>query len=248
MSRRIYLSDKCEACPLLKRVGLWDLPEAEADFCEATTLHVFRRGESIVCQGDRADGMWILREGTASIHVNDDEGRAHTVRLALPGEVLGTCGSRKSPSYCYGATALQDRVYACHVPLTNEPAVFRQYPSIASALFDAVDEELSAAYQKMHVLATRNAASRLALLLLELDRMQELHLSRQEMAEMIGVTTETLVRTLTSFRKDGLVETTGRTILIRDRERLEAVGQNRAEEEFLVPESEPPQAEECLTH
>lgn len=244
MSRRIHLSDKCQGCPLLKRVGLWELPEAEADaFCETTTLHVFRRGESIVCQGDRAEGMWVLRGGIASIHVNDDEGRAHTVRLALPGEVLGTCGSRKSQSYCYGATALQDRVYACHVPLTSEPAVLRQYPSVTSALFDAVGEELSTAYRKMHVLATRNAASRLALLLLELDRMQELHLSRQEMAEMIGVTTETLVRTLTNFRKDGLVETTGRAILIRDRERLEAIGQDRADEELLAPESQPPHAE-----
>lgn len=226
MSRREWLTSKCENCPLLHRTWVEDLSHGDlARFSSRTTLHVYARGEPILRQGDPMKGLWILRRGMASIHVTDRDGRAHIVRLAAPGEVLGTCGGNPARTYCYGATALQDQVYVCHVPLDSDLSLISEYPAVTGALIAAAGDELASSYRKMHVMATRNAAGRLAMLLLELDRLDDVELSRQQMAEMIGVTTETAVRTLTAFKQEGLIRSVGRHIQILAPESLREIAE-----------------------
>lgn len=226
MSRREWLTSKCADCPLLKHAGVEQLSaETLAKFSSRTTLHVFACGEPILRQGDVATGLWVLRGGLASIHVTDQDGRAHIVRLASPGEVLGACGGGKTGTYCYGATALQEQVYVCHLPLQSDPNMICEHPAVADALLGAMGDALASSYRKMHVMATRNASGRLAVLLLELDRLHDLDLSRQQMAEMIGVTTETAVRTLTAFKQEGLVRSVGKRIQILAPERLRSIAE-----------------------
>lgn len=200
-----------------------ELAEIE-DFGVRLETVVFARGEVIVSQDAPFSGWWVIREGSAMVEVTDEQGRTHIVRLAQPGDLLGACGLKGHAAYCYTATASVDGTVACHMSVPVWESMASWPPSLTQAVIGRLSTQLAESYEKMQVIATRSASARLARLILDLDRLGVAStdgLTRGQMAEMIGVTTETAVRALTKLKRQGAVRTRRSAVVVVDRRRLE---------------------------
>ena len=120
----------------------------------------------------------------------------------------------------------------CFLPRERLTQFLQRYPDTGVRLIGALSNELAAARRKVRDLALKGAESRLADLLLELARAnggassgQRLHLgyTRRELADMIGVSTETAIRLLAKLRQKRIVRIERRDIVLADVERLTQV-------------------------
>lgn len=156
------------------------------------------------------------------MYLTDAAGREHILRLATPGSLLGTCGLGRSPKYCYGVRASAPRTSTCFVSLDTYETLQRDRPEVIGLLTAHLVDDLSDTYARLHRLATRTARVRLAEALLELSRGSGsasgrlLTVPRSQLAQMVGVSTETSVRVLGQLKKEGLIGTRGRSIQILD--------------------------------
>jgi CRP/FNR family transcriptional regulator len=120
-----------------------------------------------------------------------------------------------------------------YLPRERIAAFVHSHPETAVRFLGALSRELALARRKVRELALKRADSRLAGVLLDMsdDRERsardtlELRLTRRELAEMIGVSTETAIRLLAKLRRKGVISVSGRDIRITDRERLARLAQ-----------------------
>ncbi len=221
------LPGRCSNCPAARPGRPFHAVFKDASgepLVSCSLVREFRGGEFILREGEPADGLYVLRQGTARIFLSDAGGREHTVRYAHEGDVIGGCQfNRMRKSNCYSVQAVS-KCEVCHFPAGSHHDLVKRCPDLARALLDVMTELLDESYVRLRELATTNCRQRLARLLVRLAENEpcgpglriEIRLHRQRMADILGVTKETAVRALSSLKASGLVETRGQLIIIRD--------------------------------
>ncbi len=227
--RDACLPHKCQGCPVASPPSdpaTGAISELGQHLGDHVQLQSYDDGQNIVRQGDPVKGWWILRAGRTTIYITDAEGREHIIRIAGPGDILGTCGLGPSSNYCYGVRAQGEETQVCFVDRGDFEVLQRKDPQVVRVLTSRLVEDLSDTYARIHNLATRTARARLAHALLDLlsssrsGRHPAIRMARSELAQLIGVSTETCVRILGQFKGEGLVRTQGRDIEVLDIEGL----------------------------
>lgn len=225
-------AQKCASCPLAGAgAGFPLIPRYRRAVETYSRLITYPRGALIVVQGEPIDGWHILRQGQARVYLTDTEGREHTVRFAGPGDLIGGCaGDALGDEHgaCYSAQALADGTEVCHFPAGSMGRLFADCPELARVFLGLMARHLSDSYRRLHALSTTTVRERLVDALVRLGDAHApapggritIHLARQQLADMLGVTKETAVRALTSFKEAGLLETRGQAITILDLDAL----------------------------
>lgn len=225
---------QCAACPVRARGAPVCWRDLQAQMALLEARGVSRRlapGEVLYCQGDAARGWYLVRRGQVLEYVVDKAGREQIVRIARAGSVCGMSGlGSVSPHW---ATARAGRLGAdvCFLPRERGRQLAEENPSIFYALLAGMAEEVRMAYHKLHglsMLPTRNAVAQVLLSATECTDQGEsiITLSRSEIASMVGVARETVVRVLAEFRAAGLIGDRGRNrIELRDPCGLHAIAE-----------------------
>ena len=180
--------------------------------------------------GDPATDLFVIREGQIKLTRTDIDGHEHLISLVGAGYFLGfdTIGN---PLYSYSAETLAPTVY-CRVKHSDMMRIIRQYPKVSLNVLLAVNEQLAQARSLIRVLGKKSATEKVAALLLSVlpphfkgedDTPQALHLSRIAMAEILGITVETVSRNMAELRRQGIIDAPRGSIVIRARKRLRAL-------------------------
>ena len=211
--------DTCAVVPL-------DYPEAFADEeMVKRALSALRRGairfhrnNVIACEGDAADYIFLVVSGIVRTCRMFQNGARSIVAFYLPGDMAGWADAKHSLSVEAATDAM--------VLFLKRSALFSvasQDSSVASFLLAATTNELRRT-QEHASLINRDAKFRVKSFLVDLwnrsGKIGDLHLpmSHQDIADHLGLTIETLSRTLTRMERSGLlVRTSHRTIAIRNR-------------------------------
>lgn len=189
---------------------------------------VLRRGEALIWQGDIAEQVGILHHGLLKLSASLEDGREQMLGLAFPADFVGAIGERPS-SHC--VTALTE-TELCVFPRSALPAVVEAHPEIGQALLDRAYAELDQLRRWMLLLGRASAGERVASLLLQFaarggcapEAPVPLPLSRLQMAELLGLTIETVSRKLTAMKRAGVIALPDlRSVVIRDRAALSAL-------------------------
>lgn len=219
-----------------------DCPVAETAVCAALGIddrieltrlgrhRRFARGEVIVAAGDANTMFATLTRGAAKLSRIDADGTERIVALVHPAGVLGQLFA---PVADLTVTALAPSE-ACLFPRGDVERVLGERPAFAHRLLRAAQAELAEARALIDTISKRQAKARVAALLLDLARAAspachqatafDLPLTRGEMAQLLGVTIETVSRTLTAFEAAGLLERRGASgIVLHDPARLRAL-------------------------
>jgi CRP/FNR family transcriptional regulator len=179
----------------------------------------FSPGQTIVIEGDPIRHYVRIVRGTVRLYKAIADGRRQVVDFLGEGQCFGLTGLDR---HSYSAEAVSP-VTLIRYPRQTLEAAIQTDPGLAQALFRLACTELDQAQQQMLLLGRKSADEKIASFLLALaergDRGRADHpledivhlpMSRQDMADYLGLTIETVSRTLTRFKRLGLIDLIGR--------------------------------------
>lgn len=202
------------------------LTSSEIEQIQASRTQVmFRKGENLTKQGAFASYVLFIVTGVAKQFIEGEGNRGYNLRLLRPGEFLGLSAVFGRPTFDYSAIALSDT----QAYLIEKEAISKLVNSDGRFAFSIIKrycDQNSTLFNTVHTLVYKQMNGRLAETLLYLSPEEYSGenifslLSRKDIAEFAGISTESTVKILKSFEKDGLLKLKDKDITITDRGRL----------------------------
>ncbi|MCM2562764.1 Crp/Fnr family transcriptional regulator [Lutimaribacter sp. EGI FJ00015] len=229
---KTQVSNECADCPIRHRAVCARCESDELEQLEEIKYYRnFEAGQTIIWSGDRMDFVGSVVSGIATLTQTMEDGRTQMVGLLLPSDFVGRPGRDGSP---YDVVATTDLVMCCFRKRPFEDMMSRT-PHIAHRLLEMTLDELDAAREWMLVLGRKTAREKIASLLTIIARRDaslnlrpthdalvfDLPLTREAMADYLGLTLETVSRQISALKRDGVIELEGkRHVTIPDFSRL----------------------------
>jgi len=166
-------------------------------------------GQTILLEGDPCTHCYRVLSGAVRLYKGTADGRRQLIDFLVAGECFGMLGAR----YSYGVEAITQATLV-RASRAAMAAAVREQPAMAERLIERAAAELARAHEQMLLLGRKNAQEKVASLLLDLARRLgsdparpafRLPISRQEMADQLGLTIETVSRTITRLKEDRLI-------------------------------------------
>lgn len=222
----------CGECPIRHRAVC---ARCETDeLVELETMKYYRSfeaGQTLIWSGDRMDFVASVVTGIATLTQTLEDGRRQMVGLLLPSDFVGRPGRATA---AYDVTATTDVVMCCFRKKPFEEMMGRT-PHVAQRLLEMTLDELDAAREWMLLLGRKTAREKIASLMAIIARRDatlklkggrgplvfDLPLTREAMADYLGLTLETVSRQISALRKDGVIVLDGkRHVTVPDFNRL----------------------------
>lgn len=191
----------------------------------------FEAGQTVIWAGDRMDFVASVVTGVATLTQTMEDGRTQMVGLLLPSDFVGRPGRDTA---LYNVTATTDLMMCCFRKKPFE-GLIGTTPHVAQRLLEMTLDELDAAREWMLLLGRKTAREKIASLLSIIARRDaslnlrpsrgkmtfDLPLTREAMADYLGLTLETVSRQMSALKRDGIIELDGkRRIVIPNFDRL----------------------------
>lgn len=239
-------TQKCTDCPIRHRaVCAHCNPFELAELDEIKYYRTFEAGQTIIWAGDKMGFVGSLVSGIATLTQTMEDGRTQMVGLLLPSDFVGRPGRDGA---AYNVIANTDIVMCCFRKKPFEELMART-PHIAHRLLEMTLDELDAAREWMLVLGRKTAREKIASLLSIIARRDaslhqaggtgplvfDLPLTRESMADYLGLTLETVSRQISALKKEGVIQLQGkRRVTIPDMGRLMEEAGDDSDGGFLV--------------
>lgn len=199
--------------------------EAEPPCCSVGIVReVFRPHQRLFEQGGAADQLYILRYGQVKLTASLPDGRSQGLRLAPRWSVLGI-EALGVGAYPCSAEAVTD-AQVCTFRYRDLVRALEANPAMSMKLVGVLNEALRHAMLQVRDIGLLNAVERVASFLLTASEDETgLQVSRTDMAEVLGLTVETVSRVLSRLRREGVIDVPAcrRPIRILDEEQLTAM-------------------------
>ena len=194
-----------------------DLPDAQLkDIYQITTERKYRKGSVIFLEGEQGEGFHYLQSGKVKIVKMTDDGREHIINILSPGDLFAEVLLFNNRDYPATAIAVEDSKVGV-IKNTDLERLILGNNLLALQLIKALSQRLLFAQQKIKNLALHDVTARTAETLLRLGTEHgrlltngqieiTLELSRQDLASLVGTTRETVTRTLSSLKKDKIID------------------------------------------
>jgi CRP-like cAMP-binding protein len=184
-----------------------------------------QKGEIIFREGTVPSGVFIIKSGKVKKYKSDRNGKEQIIYVAGEGEMIGYHAVLSDERYPDSAAALE-KTLVSFIPKEDFVEVLNRSPHFTRLLLKALSHEFTVFANSISVFAQRTAQERLAIALIVLrEKFKDvnaegkepvLNVSRADLANMAGVAEDNVIRLLKDFKKEGILQTEGRKILIRD--------------------------------
>ena len=242
----LTLPRDCGDCPIRHRAVCARCETEELEKLDQIKYYrSFQAGQTIIWSGDRMDFVGSVVSGIATLTQTMEDGRTQMVGLLLPSDFVGRPGRNTA---AYDVVATSDVVMCCFRKKPFEDLI-QVTPAIAQRLLEMTLDELDAAREWMLVLGRKTAREKIASLLSIIARRDaslsmrgvsgpmvfDLPLTREAMADYLGLTLETVSRQISALKKDGVIHLEGkRHVTIPDMGRLMEEAGDDTDGGFLV--------------
>ncbi|MDX1363195.1 MAG: response regulator [Arenibacter latericius] len=208
--------------------GLQTIEQLKEYVAEQGRLYEFGVGELIYNEGGNSNLIYLVSSGVVKTHKLDERGKELITAIYKANDFFGfTCFTRNLP-YQESATAMEE-VKLLGIAKDRFKEVLQENPQLSMGLITLLNENLSETKEQLLEMAYGSVRRKTATTILrfasklEADSEGRLHILRSDLASVAGMATETLIRTLSSFRKEGLIQIEDRNIQILDMEGLSRV-------------------------
>ena len=202
----------CVACPVRPLSICGSLSEQELNNLEAIVSRVeLANGQPLFDEGEPAIYRYNVTGGCLKIYKLLPDGRRQVIGFLFPGDFVGLAVSE---DYAYSAEAV-GKTHLCRFPRRKLDDLIERFPAMERRLLGLASNELAVAQEQMLLLGRKTARERLASLLLsfanrarqrgELPNPIALPMTRGDIADYLGLTTETVSRVFTDFKSKGLI-------------------------------------------
>ncbi len=183
------------------------------------TCSLYKKGTIIYREGSRLTGFFCVTRGIVKIFKTGMDGKEQIIRFAKRGEIIAYRSLLSQELACTTAKVIDEAVL-CHIPYQTLLFLIQNNWQFSHHMLQIVCRELREANDYITDIAQKTVRERLAEVLLllmdnfDLDNQNTLQISltREELANMVGTATESVIRLLSEFRQDRLIELQGRKI------------------------------------
>jgi CRP-like cAMP-binding protein len=201
----------------------------ELDFEKSCNFH--KRGTILYHEGNRINGFYCVNKGIIKLYKTGTEGKEQILRFASPGDIIGYRSILSGEHACTTARVIEDAVL-CYIPSDFLLKLVRSNPAFSMELMQVACRELGEANNFITDIAQKSVRERLAEVLVllhhqfntEEDGTLLISLTREELANIVGTATESVIRLLSEFKTDKLIELSGRKIKILNLPALIKIG------------------------
>jgi len=228
----LELNDGCKTCKITAGGFFCQLsPAALKDFDAVKSTSLYPKGSLLFMEKQDGRGVFVLCEGEVKLSISSSEGKTLILRVAKAGEILGLmAGMAGTP---YEVTA--ETIRPCQVAFVRREDFQRfvaKHPEASQGVAKQMTMQYQAACEQLRTVGLSTSAhEKLARLILgwSADSIQtkegtriRMPLTHEEIAEFVGITRETVTRTLSDFKVRHLVAIQGSTMTIPNRAALES--------------------------
>lgn len=186
---------------------------------------VYKRGEIIRKEGGTVDSFLYLRQGLIKLYKTDKNGKDHILSINKPGDFISLLSIFSNSEYKYSVAAIEE-TKVCDIQLDVFRRVVGSNSYFALRLLNRISCVSDDIIERQFEIRQRQVKGRIAYFLLFLankiyhNHEFRLPVTRREIGELISMTTENTIRTLSEFKKDGIISIDGRIIKILDYDRM----------------------------
>jgi CRP-like cAMP-binding protein len=191
----------------------------------------FSAGETLYFVAGPAGRLYVVADGKVKLMHHTTAGKDVMLDILNKGDFFGSLAMEGDERYAETAVAQTD-CCVLGIDTVSFRRVMQDYPSVSLKVVDIMAERLRSAQEMIRQLSVYSVEQRLAHILLKLgDKLGEeqenglliqMPLSRGDLAEMVGTSTETASRVMSGFQEQGLIQSGRRWVAIADRDRLAA--------------------------
>lgn len=217
-------------------------------FCQAKELSFlddnkvnnrYKRGQVIFFEGNNPMGLFCISQGTIKVYRTNAEGKEQILRFSGPGDFLGYRALIADEPYSASAETLEEATI-CYVPKEVFFQTMAAEPELSKQLLKTLCHELGVANERIQHMAQKSVRERLAETLLILQETYQrsrrvvaagtvaeqannicLQIPREDIANLTGSSTETIIRLLTEFKEEGLIALEGKQIRLLNVARMQ---------------------------
>jgi CRP/FNR family transcriptional regulator len=226
----LEIIENCLSCPLHKDRLFCDLnPAALAGLDSISSPATYPKGAILFVEGQQPRGVFVICKGKVKVSANSASGKSIILRIASPGELIGLPGTISGKPYEATSEALEP-VQANFIPGRPFLDFLRAHGDAALRVAQTLADIYYAAYREVRCLGlTATVEEKLASFLLDFTAANgsddtrsraTLTLTHEEIGGMIGATRETVTRLFSTFKRKGLIQVRGSSLVIADKASL----------------------------
>lgn len=185
----------------------------------------FKAGENVYEEGKTSVNFYMVDRGVVKAHKFDSRGKEIITELYKEGDFFGNLSFNKNSAYREFATAMEDSVLFM-VSKDKLREVLKENSRISMELLEVMSDNLFGIKDQLMEIAYASVRRKTAKTILMFAReikknpLHSIRISRADLAGVAGIASETLIRTLSDFKKEGLIEIEGRNVKLLDAEKL----------------------------
>jgi len=195
------------------------------------TTESFNRGSVLYNEGSRITGCYCIYSGIIKIYKTGIDGKEQIIRFAKKGDLIGFRSVLSKELACTTAKPIEDSV-TCYIPGDTLVDLVKSNGNFSIELMQLTCRELGEANTYITDIAQKTVRERLAEILIHLkndfgldnNNILQISLTREELANIVGTATESVIRLLSEFKQDKLINLNGRKITILDESSLIRIG------------------------
>lgn len=213
---------------LFKNLAEEELKELEPYLATAG----YKKKEEIFSEGDQPEWFYIVSRGKVKITKLSHEGKEIILEIISPHDIFGGVAVIRGFPYPANAVAMEDSE-VLKISRRNLMRLVDRFPNLMYCIALQLGDRMKSSYDSLKNIALERVEARIAALLLKLSNkvgvetgdglMIDMRLTKQDVADMVGTTVETSIRTFSRFKKEGLVTDSDGRIVIKDVKKLVAL-------------------------
>lgn len=188
----------------------------------------YSKGERICVEGERIDDLIYIHKGLAKLSKRGSDGTSQIISIAQPLDYIGLLSVFSNEKYKYSLTALEP-TSVCFISLESIRNAIRTNGNFALEIVEKMSKAADEIIEIKCILSKANLKEKLAYILLYFA--EEVYksttftipISRIEIAELVDMRTENIIRALSNFKKEGIISTKGQNVEILDMEALKSI-------------------------
>lgn len=210
---------------LFKNLNAEELNELEPYI----TTMACRKKQEIFSEGDQPEWFYIVAAGKVKITKLSHEGKEIILEVISPTDIFGGVAVIRGIPYPANAVAMEDSE-VLRISRRNLMRLVDRFPNLMYCIALQLGDRMKSSYDSLKNIALERVEARIAALLLKLANkvgvetkegtLIDMRLTKQDVADMVGTTVETSIRTFSKFKKEGLIAESDGKFVIRDREGL----------------------------